>query len=121
MYAEKSIRTRHLLWSFLLSSALSFLIWRTWDPKCLLFFVVAVMVAETFIKIRWRVHMVCRSCGFDPVIYVKNPQKAAELVTDYMDQRAQDPTALLRRPLNLPKRSQPAEKKQDKKNVSLKI
>ncbi len=79
------------------------------------------MIAEAFIKIRWRVHMVCKSCGFDPVIYVKNPQKAAQLVTEYMDRRSQDPTALLRRPLNLPKRARPAEEKAQSKNVSLKI
>jgi hypothetical protein len=121
VYAEKSVRARHVFWSFLLSSALSFLIWRTWDPKSLLFFVVAIMGAESFIKIRWRVHMVCRSCGFDPVIYVKNPQKAAELVSDYMERRSHDPTALLRRPLNLPKRPQPVEKKEQKKIVSLKV
>ncbi len=79
------------------------------------------MLAEAFIKIRWRVHMPCKSCGFDPVIYVKNPQKAAQLVTEYMDRRSQDLTALLRRPLNLPKRARPAEDKSQKKNVSLKI
>ncbi len=75
--------------------------------------------------------MVCRSCGFDPVIYVKNPNRAAELVRDYMDRRSQDPTALLRRPLNLPKRAAPkatdsktahrANSKPEKKIVSLKI
>jgi hypothetical protein len=106
-----------LFWSFLLSSAISFLIWRTWDPKSLLFFVVAVMIAESFIKVRWRVHMVCRSCGFDPVVYVKNPQKAADLVKDYLERRSQDPTALMRRPLNLPKRA----KSEEKKSVSLNV
>lgn len=71
--------------------------------------------------------MVCRSCGFDPVIYVKNPNRAAELVRDYMDRRSHDPTALLRRPLNLPKRAQakPENKRTgpgaEKKIVSLKI
>jgi hypothetical protein len=117
VYTEKSIRSRHVFWSFLLSSAVSFFIWRTWNPKSLLFFVVAVMMAEIFVKVRWRLYMVCKSCGFDPVVYVKNPQKAAELVQNYMDQRAQDPIALLRRPLNLAKRPKPPEKK----NVSLKI
>lgn len=55
--------------------------------------------------------MVCRSCGFDPVIYVKNPQKAAQLVREFLDRRSQEPTALLRRPLNLPKRARTEETK----------
>lgn len=91
------------------------------------------MAAEVFIKIRWRLHIVCQSCGFDPVVYVRNPQKAAELVTAYMDRRSRDPIALLRRPLNLPSRAQPPVNslrkvaarnppiKPDKKMVSLKI
>lgn len=62
------------------------------------------MLAEAFIKIRWRIHMVCRNCGFDPVIYVKDPNKAAHLVKEFLDRRAQDPAFLLRDPLNLPKR-----------------
>lgn len=104
VYAEKSIRPRHFFWSFLLASAMSFLVWRTWNPKCLLFFVVAAMLAEVFVKIRWRIHVVCRNCGFDPVIYVKDPAQAARLVKVFLDRRAQDPAFLLRAPLQLPKR-----------------
>ncbi len=121
VYAEKSVRARHIFWSFLLSCAGSFLIWREWDPKSLLLFVVAAMGAEVFIKIRWRMHMVCRSCGFDPVIYVKNPQKAAELVRDFLDRRSADPTTIFKKPLNLPKRPVAASTQSDKKIVSLKV
>lgn len=62
------------------------------------------MLAEAFVKIRWRMHMTCRSCGFDPVLYVKNPQKAAGLVKEFLDRRKEDPDYLLRKPLNLPAR-----------------
>jgi hypothetical protein len=97
-----------VFWSFLFSCAVSFFIWRTWDPKSLLFFVISMMGAEAFLKTRWRVHMACRNCGFDPVIYVKSPQKAAELVKDFLDRRAKDPAYLLKKPLNLPTRMSPA-------------
>ena len=118
VYTEKSVRLRHFFWSFLFSCAASFVVWRTWDPKSLLFFVVALMFAEAFLKIRWRVHMTCRNCGFDPVIYVKNPEKAANLVKEFLDRRAQDPAFLLKRPLNLPPRPSPAA---EKKIVSVKV
>ena len=85
---EKSIRLQHVFWSFLLSCALSFFIWRAWNPKSLLFFVVALMLAEAFIKIRWRMYMVCCNCGFDPVIYVRNSDKALSLVQDFLDKNA---------------------------------
>jgi hypothetical protein len=107
VYVEKSIRFRHLFWSFLLGSSLSFLIWREWNPRSLLFFVVGAMLAEIFVKIRWRIQIVCRNCGFDPVIYVKDPQRAAEIVKGFLDRRAEDPQYLLKAPLNLPKRKAP--------------
>lgn len=107
VYGEKSIRLRHAFWSFLLSLAFSFLIWREYNPKSLLFFVVAVMLAEVFVKIRWRLHMTCRACGFDPVLYVKAPERAAEKVRDFLDRRKEDPDFLLKKPLNLPARPAP--------------
>ena len=110
VYTEKSVRPRHVFWSFLFSLATSFIIWRDWNPKSLLFFVVALMVSEVFVKIRWRMHMTCRECGFDPVLYMKKPQQAAEQVKNFLDRRARDPAYLLRRPLSLPVRRSPPPK-----------
>lgn len=107
VYTEKTLRLRHIFWSLLLSVAVSFIIWREYNPKSLIFGVVAMMTAEIFVRIRWRIHIVCRNCGFDPVLYVKDPNKAAGLVRDFLDRRKNDPEFLLRPPLNLPPRPMP--------------
>jgi len=107
VYTEKTLRLRHVFWSFLLSLAFSFVIWREYNPKSLMFAVVAMMTAEIFVRIRWRMHITCRNCGFDPVLYVKDPNRAASLVREFIDRRNRDPEFLLRAPLNLPPRPTP--------------
>lgn len=114
VYTERSIQLRHIFLSFLLSIAFSFIIWRTYDPKSLIFGVVAMMLAEVFVRIRWRIHIVCRNCGFDPALYVKDPGRAAEVVKNFLDRRKADPEFLLKPPLNLPARPVPAEDKKTK-------
>ena len=83
------------------------LIWREFDPRALMIFVVYLAIAEIFVQIRWRMSLSCRQCGFDPVIYKKNAEVAAEKVKDHLLRRKQDPRYLLYEPLNLPVRRIP--------------
>lgn len=46
--------------------------------------------------------MFCKQCGFDPILYIKDPAKAAEKVEIHLAKRRDDPRYLLARPLNLP-------------------
>jgi hypothetical protein len=87
------------------SICLSYVFWGQYNPKSLLFAVISVMIAEVFCRLRWRMHLVCRECGFDPVIYKNNPQQAAELVKAFLQRRSEDPQFLLKKPLNLPKKA----------------
>lgn len=108
VYKEKSFGFRHVFLSALMSVCLSFIIWKTYNPKSLLLFVTGLMLAEVFVRIRWRLHIACRACGFDPVVYSKNPQAAAESVKAFLKRRQEDPSYLLKKPLDLP--SRPPEK-----------
>jgi len=94
--------------SFLAASVLMFAIWRDYDPRAFVIFVICLAVSETFVQIRWRLSVVCRTCGFDPILYVKNPEEASKKVRAQLDRRKQDPQYLLTKPLNLP--ALPAEK-----------
>ena len=76
--------------------------WQGWDPRSIIFFVVILAVSEFLIQLRWRTSLLCRACGFDPVLYVKEPQKAAAKVKMHLDKRKEDPKYLMTRPLNLP-------------------
>lgn len=66
-------------------------------------FIVFLMLSEMFVQIRWRMAMVCKSCGFDPVLYIKNQALAVAKVKVHLDKRKNDPANLLARPLNLPR------------------
>jgi len=52
------------------------------------------------------VNIVCNHCGFDPVLYVRNPEKAAEKVNRKLQERKNNPASVLARPLHLPKITQ---------------
>lgn len=82
-----------------------FVLFQEFDPRVLLIFVAFLALAETFVQIRWRLTIVCRHCGFDPVLYLKDSTRAAAKVKIRLDQRRQDPATLLARPLDLPKLS----------------
>ncbi|WII71951.1 hypothetical protein QJS83_15920 [Bdellovibrio sp. 22V] len=108
IYRKKNISVMNLLASALASVVLMFAIWQQFDPRVMIVFVVCLAISEVFVKIRWRLSVVCRQCGFDPVMYLKNPEAAAAKVKEQLDMRKQDPKYLLAKPLNLP--AIPAEK-----------
>lgn len=40
--------------------------------------------------------MICDICGFDPVLYKRSPQRAADLVKIFLEKRKTDPQMLLK-------------------------
>ncbi len=79
-----------------------FAMWQQYDPRAIIAFVVCLAISEVFVKIRWRLAVVCRQCGFDPVMYLKKPEEAVAKVREQLNTRKQDPKYLLAKPLNLP-------------------
>lgn len=91
----------------LIASAMTALVfmlatWQAFDPRVIVVFVVCLGVSEVFVKIRWRLSIVCKQCGFDPVLYLKAPDAAAQKVKTQLEKRKEDPQYLLAKPLNLP-------------------
>jgi hypothetical protein len=102
IYRRKNISFMNVVGSALASLVMMFALWQQYDPRVLIVFVICLAVSEVFVKIRWRLSVVCRSCGFDPVLYLKHPEQAANKVKEQLDLRRQDPQYLLAKPLNLP-------------------
>lgn len=84
------------------SLTLSLIVWQRLDPRAVMFFALGMSVAELFIVVRWRMTISCPKCGFDPVLYKKNPQAAAERVNRFMKWRREDPLWVLSPPPKLP-------------------
>lgn len=108
IYRKKSISFINFIASVLAAAVVMFAIWQQYDPRVMIVFVVCLAISEVFVKIRWRLSVVCSQCGFDPVLYVKQPELALQKVKTQLDLRKQDPKYLLAKPLNLP--AIPAEK-----------
>jgi hypothetical protein len=80
----------------------SFIIWQDFDPRLVMFFVTYVGFAEIFIVFRWRLSISCPHCGFDPVVYCKNPEQAATRVKAHYARRREEPSFVLSPPPSLP-------------------
>ncbi|MCE3011007.1 MAG: hypothetical protein LW875_10385 [Proteobacteria bacterium] len=106
VYQKKRLGAFNMLASGVCSLALMYTLWQKFDPRVFVFFGIFLAFAEIFVQLRWRVNIVCNHCGFDPVLYVKNPEKAAERVNLKLQERKNNPAKILARPLQLPKISQ---------------
>lgn len=79
-----------------------FVIFEGVDARVFLLFVFFTALAEGFVQLRWRIHLRCPHCGFDPVQYQQSPERAASLVKEHLARRRDDPRSALLRPLRLP-------------------
>lgn len=102
IYKKRSIGLLNIFYAVAASAVVMYSFWGRFDPRVLMILAVFLAVTETFIQIRWRLSVSCKQCGFDPVLYVKEPEKAAEKVSAHLRKRREDPKYLLVKPLNLP-------------------
>jgi hypothetical protein len=69
--------------------------WQEFNPKAIGIFVAIVTAMEVLIQLRHRLNLTCQYCGFDPVLYKKDPESAAKMVKAHMDNIRKDPDFLL--------------------------
>ncbi|MCB0356973.1 MAG: hypothetical protein KDD40_08205 [Bdellovibrionales bacterium] len=72
-----------------------YIMWQGFDAKVSVVFVFCLIFAEAFVKLRWRLSIVCPHCGFDPVIYTKNPDVACQKVKKRLADRRESGDYLL--------------------------
>lgn len=99
---RKHVGFVHIFTSAFAALATMLILWRQFDPRVSMFFALYLSFAEMFVQVRWRMGIVCKVCGFDPALYLKDAAKAVEKVKSRLDERRRDPKTLLARPLNLP-------------------
>lgn len=103
VFRKKRVNLYNLMTCLLGTAIFCAMYWSAFDPRAILIFIFAMAISEIFLQIRWRMSVVCRHCGFDPVIYVKNTDRAAEMVKEQLLRRQNDPRFVLARPLNIPR------------------
>ena len=99
---KRNISVLNVLASLVASAVIMMAIWQQFDPRVMIVFVVCVALAEVFVKLRWRLSVPCRQCGFDPILYKKDHVEALKRVQVQLVKRREDPRYLLARPLQLP-------------------
>ncbi len=98
---KRSVYTkRHVTWTdvgsaIVLTFVGSAAIFRTISPKAILVLVAVIMVAEMIVQLRWRMSLPCAHCGFDPLLYNRNPELAAKQVRVVYDRRKERADFLL--------------------------
>lgn len=91
-----------MLSSFFVAGVVMWLLWQGFDPRVAVVFVIVLIAAETFLRLRWRLAIVCSQCGFDPALYLKNSTLAAAKVRARLEERKSSARTLLSKPLDIP-------------------
>jgi hypothetical protein len=103
IYKRKGVGVFHVTGSLLIALCFMWGFWGSWNHQAIPLFLVCLFLSQILLHFRWRLALICRQCGFDPLIYRRNPDLAAEKVKAYLDRRRQSPEFLLAPPLQLPK------------------
>ena len=115
VYSSKHLSTIEVIAFVLLGIVMTYAIFKSLDPSGLFLVGTILLVSETFSQMKWRSAMICRNCGFDPVVYVRNPEQAGLKIKAFMERRSESPSHLLRAPVQMH-----AQKKK-RENLPLKI
>ncbi len=101
LYRKRHVGPIDLFLALAASTLLSFIFWQDLDPRLVVFFVLAVGLAELFIVLRWRLSVVCSRCGFDPILYRRDQKAAAARVKAHYKTRLEDPMWVMSPPPKL--------------------
>ena len=116
VYANKHLGLIDMIGLIGMGVVITFAVFKSFDPRGLFFVGLLLVTGEAFSQIKWRTAMVCRNCGFDPVIYVRSPDQAGLKIKAFLEKRADNPDFLLRPPI-----PRPAKKEPKGQNLSLKM
>jgi hypothetical protein len=108
VYSKRHISAIDVGLALLASALLSLIVWQELDPRLVMFFALALGLAELFVVLRWRLTIACQKCGFDPVLYKKKPALAAARVKETYKRKMEDPLSAFAPPPKLPVLFKPA-------------
>lgn len=112
-FKRKRIGVVNITVAFICAAAINYIFTHSIDFRVLVIFIAMLFIFELALQVRWRMSLICHECGFDPVIYKRNPELMSQMVKTKTDTRKLDPVKSLFFPLSIPKRVEP------RKNVDL--
>ncbi len=106
-FKKRRLGIINMLVAFICAAAINYIFTHDIDFRVGVIFIANLFVIELALKIRWRMSVICHECGFDPVIYKRNPELMSKMVKAKTDTRRLDPVKSLFFPLTIPKRVEP--------------
>lgn len=91
LYVKKHVDLTNVVGVILVTMAVTYAAYGGPDPRGVFLFGIMIASGEIFIYLRWRNSIVCRMCGFDPVIYKRSPERASALVNQFFKEQAENP------------------------------
>ena len=98
VYTKKHVSLLDVLGATGLGLASASLIAQQFDPRGFLISALGIGIAEIFVSFRYRLRLICGRCGFDPVLYRRDPSAAAERVKRVREERLNHPVLALAEP-----------------------
>ncbi len=96
VYLKKEVSAFDFLILLMVTALLAFAIWDGPDLRSMVIFSGLAFLLQIFLRVRFRESVKCPHCGFDPILYKKNPQLAATRVNEYIALRKDNPEFMLR-------------------------
>lgn len=75
---------------------MAFALWDGPDLRSMLIFMSLAFVMQVFLRVRYRESVKCPHCGFDPILYGQDHERAATKVKVFLEQRKDNPQYMLR-------------------------
>lgn len=91
VYSKKHIDLTNVVAAALFAGTVTMALWGQLDPQGLMLFIALVGGGEMMVYLRWRTSIVCRMCGFDPVVYKRSPAEASRKVRDFFERQIENP------------------------------
>jgi hypothetical protein len=95
IYTKKHVDLTNVACAIAFSLAATYAVWAAPDPRGFVFFGLSIIGAEIFVYMRWRMTIVCKMCGFDPVVYKRSPEQAALRVKQFFKEQVENPQFML--------------------------
>jgi hypothetical protein len=120
VYTHKHLSAIEVLSLVLLSIVVNYSLYHSMDPRGLFIVGTILIVAELFTQMKWRTAMICRNCGFDPIVYLRSPEQAGLKIKAFLERRSESPLDIMRTPIQR-SATAPSEKPKKGENLSLKL
>lgn len=105
IYLKKNVGWFEIFISLIASIAIMEIKFNGFDLRGVAILAFFLFIAESFLQARWRMTIRCTHCGFDPVVYKKNPNIAAQNVKLHLEATQDKPGRYLGPAMHIPTRT----------------